>query len=96
MSINSFHQVFELYKNLDNQFTELTIHTSRIGEDKHPLFIQIRELTINLKYRMIEFMGSDENEETAQIGMKLSEDINALMPLYTEWINFLNKRMKVN
>lgn len=96
MSINSFEQVFELYKNLDNQFYELTVHTARIGEDQHPLFVQIRELTNSLKDRMVRFMASEENEDTAKIGFQLSEDINSLMPLYTEWITFLNKRMKVN
>ncbi|MCB0478231.1 MAG: hypothetical protein R2799_02960 [Crocinitomicaceae bacterium] len=96
MPIASFEQVFELYKNLDKQFFDLVAHTAHLGEDKHPLFIQIVELTNGLKDRLVRFMASEENEDTPAIGFQLSEDINALMPLYREWISFLNKRMKVN
>lgn len=96
MAVSSFHQVFELFKNLDQQFFEITVHTSRIGEDKHPIFRQICDMTNDLKYRMIQFMGSDESEETAKQGFQISEDIYSIMPLYNEWIVFLNKRLKVN
>jgi hypothetical protein len=96
MAVSSFQQVFELFKNLDHQFFEITVHTARIGEEKHPLFVQIRELSNNLRYRMIEFMASEEDENTEKKGFQISEDINAIMPLYNEWIVFLNKRLKIN
>lgn len=96
MAVSSFNQVFELFKNLDRQFFEIVAHTSKVGGNKHPIFIQLCDLTYDLRYRMIQFMATEDNEDTAKIGMEITNDLDALIPVYREWITFLNKQMYPN
>ena len=92
MAINSFPQVLDLFKKLDQQYYNLVSRSARFQEDQNPVFIEICDITNDLRFRMIEFMASQEDpEETPKTGMHISTDVNSLMKLYEQWWEYLEK-----